>query len=512
MAQHKPFRVVIVGGSIAGLSLANMLQANKIDFVVLEAHPNIAPQVGASIGLLPHGNRILEQLGVFERLMALSTPVDTFTFRNDSGYPIAAYRDVNYSFCQSHNRGIDVLYDKINDKPKILTGKRVTKIELNQHDSSAFTADGLENTGDVVIGADGVHSTVRHEMRRLAKKLSSEVFSETEEGEVACDYQCIFGISKSCPEVNPGEMNSVFRDKASYLIIGGSNGRTYWFCFQKFPKRLHGSAVPRFTERDVEEAVATFSDEYILPGVQMSELIRSKVSVSMTPLVEHVYSTWHFGRVSKVGDSCYKFHPIGGHGGNAAMETAACLTNLLVESLKASSTGRLTTSQLDDIFSLSHNQQLTEALDDGFKRFTAFNILPLIDKADVTFNFSCQITASEKLEMLPVRREERLVPFKDDLLREPKTRGPLKWLFIFLYVSLTVAVYYGMWILPKSWALIPLVKKVITTGAFESDPSFKLVTAYTGVTALDQYFVFLAVIFMPGLRGWNPSFRRCKSN
>ncbi|KXH34541.1 hypothetical protein CSIM01_00452 [Colletotrichum simmondsii] len=399
MAQHKPFKVVIVGGSIAGLSLANMLQVNKIDFVVLEGHPDIAPQVGASIGLLPHGNRILDQLGVFDRLMALSTPVNTFTFRNDSGHPIAACRDVNHSFCQSN----------------------VT--------------------------------------------------------EVACDYQCIFGISKSCPGVSPGDMNSVFREKASYLVIGGSNGRTYWFRFQKFHKRLYGSEVPRYTEREVEEAVATFSNEYILPGVQMSELIRHKVSVSMTPLVEH-------------------FHPIGGHGGNAAIETAACLTNLLVENLKASSTGRLTTYQLDDIFSrvqatrhqrsidimkYSHNQQLTEALDSGFGRFTAFYLLPLIDKEDVTFNFSCQIPASEKLNMLPVRREERLVPFKDDLLREPKTRGPLKWLFIFLYVSLALIVYYGMWILPKSWDLIPLVETVIVTGTFESDASFKLVTSYTGV-------------------------------
>lgn len=100
MAQDKPFKVVIVGGSIAGLSLANMLQANNIDYVVLEAYPDIAPQVGASIGLLPHGNRILDQLGMFDRLMTLSTPVDNFTFRNDSGNPIAACHDVNHSFTQ----------------------------------------------------------------------------------------------------------------------------------------------------------------------------------------------------------------------------------------------------------------------------------------------------------------------------------------------------------------------------------------------------------------------------
>lgn len=43
MADKRPFRVVIVGASVAGLSLANMLQANAIDFLVLEAYPTVAP-------------------------------------------------------------------------------------------------------------------------------------------------------------------------------------------------------------------------------------------------------------------------------------------------------------------------------------------------------------------------------------------------------------------------------------------------------------------------------------
>lgn len=81
---------------------------------------------------------------------------------------------------------LQVLYDNIRDKSKILTSKRVTKIELSEHDSGAFTADGLEYTGDIVIGADGVHSTVRREMKRLARQLKPGVFSESEEqGECA---------------------------------------------------------------------------------------------------------------------------------------------------------------------------------------------------------------------------------------------------------------------------------------------------------------------------------------
>lgn len=65
MVDNKPFRVVIIGGSVAGLVLlGNMLQLNNIDFIILEAYPKIAPQIGASIGLLPNGNRILDQPGL----------------------------------------------------------------------------------------------------------------------------------------------------------------------------------------------------------------------------------------------------------------------------------------------------------------------------------------------------------------------------------------------------------------------------------------------------------------
>ena len=46
-------RVVIVGGSVAGLTLAHCLHHNNIDFVVLEAVKEIAPQLGASIVVLP---------------------------------------------------------------------------------------------------------------------------------------------------------------------------------------------------------------------------------------------------------------------------------------------------------------------------------------------------------------------------------------------------------------------------------------------------------------------------
>lgn len=57
---------------MTGLSLANMLEKHGIDYVLLEAYWEIAPQVGASIGMAPNGLRILDQLGCCEGLQEMA--------------------------------------------------------------------------------------------------------------------------------------------------------------------------------------------------------------------------------------------------------------------------------------------------------------------------------------------------------------------------------------------------------------------------------------------------------
>lgn len=66
------FKFIIVGGSVSGLSLANMLEKFNIEYLLLEAHQVIAPQLGASMGLLPGGLRILDQIGCYERVREMA--------------------------------------------------------------------------------------------------------------------------------------------------------------------------------------------------------------------------------------------------------------------------------------------------------------------------------------------------------------------------------------------------------------------------------------------------------
>lgn len=88
---EKHVKVLIAGGSIAGLALANMLEKIGINFLVLEKYNSIAPDLGASIGIFPNGFRILDQLGCFDAISKLVEGADGFELlemKNEFGQTI----------------------------------------------------------------------------------------------------------------------------------------------------------------------------------------------------------------------------------------------------------------------------------------------------------------------------------------------------------------------------------------------------------------------------------------
>ena len=92
--QGNTFKVVIVGGGISGLTLANALQHAGVDFVLLEARSEIAPQLGASIGIAPNGSRILDQLSCYDAIDRLTTPVETVGIHDANGKELAPRTDM----------------------------------------------------------------------------------------------------------------------------------------------------------------------------------------------------------------------------------------------------------------------------------------------------------------------------------------------------------------------------------------------------------------------------------
>ena len=84
-------------------------------------------------------------------------PSNTPLYRH--GYPIPFV---------DRQKVLQTLYNKVQDKSKILTRKKVKTIDNSESTGVKITTtDGSVYSGDLVVGADGIHSIVRQEMARL---------------------------------------------------------------------------------------------------------------------------------------------------------------------------------------------------------------------------------------------------------------------------------------------------------------------------------------------------------
>ncbi|KXH41096.1 hypothetical protein CSIM01_03302 [Colletotrichum simmondsii] len=342
------FKIIIVGGSISGLSLANMLERSDIEYILLERHSIIAPQLGASIGLLPSGLRILDQLGCYEKIREAAGDVYYRTsMRLFSGKTWTDTKPVSFSQQLEDRLGypqifidrktlLQVLFDKLMFKDRVLTNKMVT------HDGSVYS-------GDIVVGADGVHSTIRSEMWRLSQKSHSGLQSES---------RCIFGISKQ-PAGMPGnaiQVNSFFKS-CNYMMLSAPDSLLYWFLFTSL-NRTCGKSIPKFTKEDERALAENHFDDQVTETTTFREIYANRLHTTLVALEDHV-------------------HPISAQGGNGAMETAAVLVNTLRRKMaNQSSKGNLNEDDIESVFAevqAKRFSRVEDAVNQG-RRTTAASI------------------------------------------------------------------------------------------------------------------------------------------
>lgn len=67
------------------------------------------------------------------------------------------------------------LYNAIVDKSKFLTGRKVKSVEHSEEEVVVRCENGEVYRGDVLLGADGTHSFVRSEMRKLIEKKDAKL-------------------------------------------------------------------------------------------------------------------------------------------------------------------------------------------------------------------------------------------------------------------------------------------------------------------------------------------------
>ncbi|KAF7503254.1 hypothetical protein GJ744_004045 [Endocarpon pusillum] len=417
-------KVIIVGGSVAGLTLAHCLYRAGIDYVVLEAREDIAPQLGASIGIFSNGARILDQLGIYGEIERCTDPPvwhEVVTGKGDVvskldslaliqtrlGYPI--------SFLE-RQLALKSLYFQLPDRSKILTGKKVISVVHLVEGIIVRCMDGSQFIGDIVAGADGVHSRVRQEMWRYIEKNEVAKSIAKDKKVMSAEYRCLYGLSSSVPGLEKKHHYRAVNKDWSFLTVVGKSDRCYWFIFDKLDHIYYAPNIPRYVEADQIEFIKPFMNRYVSHNIQFQALWERKIAATLTSLEEAHYSRWTYDRIVCLGDSIHKMTPNIGQGGNWAIESAAALTNqlyILVQSHRQSHPSLQEIKSALADYQHSRRQRTQEVCNtagfatrlEAFRtpghRFIQMHVIPRL--GDMLVDVHCQnVLEAPKLDFLPV--------------------------------------------------------------------------------------------------------------
>ncbi|QPC74549.1 hypothetical protein HYE68_005301 [Fusarium pseudograminearum] len=439
------FKVIIVGGSVTGLTVANILECFNIDYVLLEAYPHIAPQVGASIGILPNGFRILDQLGCYEPIIDLAGECryPLGCIRGPDGVPLTAASDTSLSVHLEKGTGysytfidrqmlLQILHNNIKHKDRILPNKRVTLVELTSDGARVHTKDGSTFDGDIVVGADGIHSKIRDEMWRIGKEQSPGYFPQDETSRVPVSTRCIFGISNRPPKYGTRAQQQIIGKGYSYLIVAAPMNRTYWFLFDGLSKTEYGNNISKYSKSDEETLANDRRNDVIAEDVSFGDLYDKKIMSTLVPLEEYVFEKWHYKRIITIGDSAHKIDPASGQGGNGAIEAAALLVNSIMEQLHSSPQG-LSETQIEAALAKVHTLRYERSCDlvsgaHTLQKITSQRmplaslyqyLVPYFGPTETVGLVVPICSAAPKIEGIPVPHRPHCIPFEDELPVKP---------------------------------------------------------------------------------------------
>ncbi|MEV5123396.1 FAD-dependent oxidoreductase [Streptomyces decoyicus] len=315
-------RILVIGGGIAGTATALALHKAGFDVTVHEAHPDTAADIGAFLTLASNGMRALAQLDASDAVTALGFPLRSMRVLDDQGgqmahVPLGEADDVllRYRCLRRGELNAALQAEVVRRGIRLSHGARLVSVENGPDEVTAHFADGSAATGDLLIGADGLSSTVR----RLIAPGAEPVYA---------GQSVFYGYTRSAPVAEEtGHITMVRGSTAAFGCAISPDGEAYWFA------RVSGQAIP--------------ADELAHPTPsrwreQLVELLRpdatpaagivaaSTDGIMATNATELPLGTpWRSGRTLIIGDAAHAASPATGQGASMALEDAIILAKSL---------------------------------------------------------------------------------------------------------------------------------------------------------------------------------------
>jgi len=327
---------IVVGGGIAGSTMALSLHQAGVNVRVYEAVRELAP-LGVGINLQPTAVRELVELGIGNELANAGNDTQFLSYFNKLGQRIYTETrgiDAGYNWPQySIHRGKlqTLLLGSVRDRigyQNVRNGLRFISFEQNAKKVAATFLDTetgatLVDNADILIGADGIHSAVR---RRI----------HPSEGEPKFAGQVLWRAAVETDAFLGGHTMIIaghFHQRVIVYPIGCTDAPnlllTNWICQTTVPD---ASLVREDWNRTVpKEKVLKSFGTWRFSWLDIPALIQQTPEIFEFPLVDRdPVGTWTTGRVTLIGDAAHPMHPIGSQAGTQAIVDARLLTQLLV--------------------------------------------------------------------------------------------------------------------------------------------------------------------------------------
>lgn len=318
-------KIAICGAGIGGLAAAIALRKFGRDVTVYEQAKQFS-HVGADINLTPNAVRALDPLEVGDDLRASAARPkyrisrDGYSGKETSRLGMADAAEEKYGAPQLTIHRADLLEalkKKVPDEC-IQLGKKV--IETVEHDGKITIKfqDGSEETIDILIGADGIHSAVRTQMFGQEKPEFTGVVA----------YRAVVP-RESIPE-HP-DLDSFVKwwgDKPEVQVVSfplNQGKDIFIFATTPQPEWTLESWTEAGNIDEIKEIYRDFSEDARIRLNACTEVMKSALYVR-DPL-----TTWHKGNMVLLGDSAHPMMPFMAQGAGQAIEDAIVLARCIAE-------------------------------------------------------------------------------------------------------------------------------------------------------------------------------------
>lgn len=314
-------KVAVVGAGVSGLAAAIQLAKAGVEVDVFEAKPELTA-LGSGISLQGNALRVFDALGAWDDIRAAGYPFEGLNLRapGPDAPIVAELPDVktggpDYPAAMGMPRPAlaqILLAHAQKAGANVRFGVRLTALEPRE-DAVEAIVDG-ENAGeyDLVIGADGLHSTVR-ELIGIAEK----------------PQPTGMGIWRTFVS-RPADVvrSELYYGGPVYIAGYTPTGDDTMYAF------LVEKAQDRFTVAD-EEATRIMLDEsraYGGPWNSIRADLEAGAKANYTWFTQHIVTApWNRGRVVIIGDAAHSCPPTIAQGAAQGLEDALVLTELLTE-------------------------------------------------------------------------------------------------------------------------------------------------------------------------------------